>query len=120
MSRKASSPGAASTPAWRMPPPSRLRARRASAITSSFPASSEPTGAQRPFDRQHMTVVAGAAHSAAGDAGGRLGIEEPGPVHVDGHGSGGVDQRAAGRSSDHGAPDAAMCVFSMLTSDTSG
>ena len=34
-------------------------------ITSSGPASSEPTGAQSPLDRQHITVVAGAAHSAA-------------------------------------------------------
>ncbi len=48
-----------------MPPPRRLRARRASPITSSGPASSEPTGAHRPFDRQHMTVVTASAHSAA-------------------------------------------------------
>ena len=58
-SRRATRPGAASTPAWRMPPPSRLRASRAAAITSSAPASSEPTGAHSPLDRQHMTVVAG-------------------------------------------------------------
>ena len=31
---------------------------RASAITSAGPASSEPTGAHSPFERQHMTVTA--------------------------------------------------------------
>ncbi len=42
------------------------RTRHADAITSAGPATREPTGAASPFDRQHMTVVAGAASVAAG------------------------------------------------------
>ena len=76
--------------------PRRSRPRR--------PASSEPTGAHSPLDRQHMTVVAGRGPLGRGDAGGRLGVEEPRPVHVDGHRPGGVDQRAADGPATTGHP----------------
>src|SRR4028118_1371440 len=97
-------------PPCRMPPPKALRARRASRMVSSVPASREPTGAPRPLEEQTETVSAWLHHSRAGmpvaawalesrapsrgtlrpfsfaAAGGpvaRLGIEEPGPVEVD-------------------------------------
>ncbi len=63
-SRSATSPAAASTPAWRIPPPSSLRARRARATNGPFPTTTEPTGADSPFDRQNVTLSAGAASSA--------------------------------------------------------
>ena len=112
-------PGAASTPAWRMPPPRRLRARRASAITSSGPANSEPTGAQRPFDRQHITVVTGAAHAAAAMPLATSALKRRAPSMWMGTGPA-ASTTASSRSIGHGAPDAAMCVFSMQTSDTWG
>jgi hypothetical protein len=39
---------AASTPAWRMPPPAILRMRCARAMKSRLPHSAEPTGAPSP------------------------------------------------------------------------
>ena len=52
-------------PAWRMPPPSTLRARAAAGSVAASITSTEPTGAPRPFDRQMLTVSKGAAYSAA-------------------------------------------------------
>ena len=95
--------------------PEPLAGQPPSAITSSGPASSEPTGAHRPLDRQHITVVAAAAQSAAGHPRGHLGVEQPCAVHVDGDRAGRLDHRAQSRASGPGAPDAAMCVFSMQT-----
>ena len=51
-------PAAAITPAWRIPPPSRRRCTRASAITSAGPHNMDPTGAPNPFDRQNIAVSA--------------------------------------------------------------
>ena len=102
-----------------MPPPSRLRANLASAMTSRVPASNDPTGAQSPLDRQHMTVVAEAAHSAAGTPVATSALKSRAPSMWIGIGPA-ASTRARRRSADHGAPDAAMCVFSMLTSDTVG
>ena len=58
-------PAAASTPAWRIPPPSILRSRRARSANSRGPQSSDPTGQPKPFERQKETESAGAASSAA-------------------------------------------------------
>ena len=52
-------------PAWRMPPPKSLRFRRTSWITSASPATAEPTGAPRPFEK-HTETVSTSATSAAG------------------------------------------------------
>ena len=41
-------PAAASTPAWRMPPPKILRVRRAWRIKAALPSTSEPTGRPGP------------------------------------------------------------------------
>src|SRR5437868_10343773 len=58
-------PAAASTPTWRMPPPSRFRQRRAWSTSSSEPQKMLPTGQARPLDRQKVTVSAAAAIFAA-------------------------------------------------------
>ena len=47
---------AASRPAWRQPPPSRLRSTRARAMFSAVLTSIEPTGAPRPLEKQTLTV----------------------------------------------------------------
>ena len=52
----ATSPAAARTPAWRIPPPRSLRTRRASSMRSRVEAKSEPTGAHSPFERHVITV----------------------------------------------------------------
>ena len=119
MSRSATRPGAASTPAWRMPPPRRLRSRRAAATTSSSPASSDPTGAHSPLDRQHITVVADRAHCAAATPVAASALKSRAPSRWIGTGPA-ASTSARRRASFQTAPDAAMCVFSMLTSDTSG
>ena len=62
-SSSATSPAAASTPTWRMPPPSSLRARRARATNRAEPTTTEPIGVDRPLDRQNVTLSAGAASS---------------------------------------------------------
>ena len=59
-------PAAASTPAWRQPPPSSLRSRRARKMELSDPHSIEPTGAPSPLLRQNCTVSATAAKADSG------------------------------------------------------
>ena len=58
-SRSATSPAAARTPAWRIPPPSSLRPRRARPMNDAEPTTTEPAGHDRPFDRQNVTESAG-------------------------------------------------------------
>ena len=57
-SRSATSPAAARTPTWRMPPPTSLRARRARPMKSRSPTTTEPTGQASPFDRQNVAESA--------------------------------------------------------------
>src|SRR2546426_961837 len=62
-SRISSSPtsaAAAMTPACRIAPPRSLRTRRAFATVSALPQRIEPTGAERPFEKQNCTLSAGA------------------------------------------------------------
>ena len=59
-------PAAAITPAWRMPPPSIFRARRALSINPRLPVTTDPTGAPSPLERQNVTESACAATSFAG------------------------------------------------------
>ena len=66
-----------------------------------------------------MTVVAGAAHSAAGTPVAATALKSRAPSMWMGTGPA-ASTSASRRAVVHGAPDAAMCVFSMLTSDTSG
>ena len=66
MDSSATTPAAASTPTWRMPPPSIFRTRRARATNSREPHTSEPTGAPRPLDRQKVSESTGRAKSATG------------------------------------------------------
>ena len=58
------------------------------------PASSDPTGAHRPLDRQHMTVVAGAAQSAAGTPVATSALKSRAPSRWTGTGPGRVGERA--------------------------
>ena len=53
--RSATRPGAAMMPAWRMAPPNDRRTRFARSMNVFVPASSDPTGADSPFDRQTQT-----------------------------------------------------------------
>ena len=91
-----------------------------SAITSSAPASSDPTGAQSPLDRQHITVVAGRAHSAAATPVAASALKSRAPSRWMGTGPAASASGPQAGLASTAAPDAAMCVFSMLTSDTAG
>ena len=71
-------------PACRIPPPSTLRSRWASRISSAGPASAEPTGAPSPLEKQIETVSKCRAHSRRRDARGHHGVHQPGAVEVHG------------------------------------
>ena len=59
-------PAAARTPTWRIPPPSRLRQTRASAIASAVPTTSDPIGAPRPLLRQTARTSATSPYAVSG------------------------------------------------------
>ena len=63
--RIATRPAAARNPACRMAPPRRLRSTRARSMSRREPAMSDPTGAHRLFDKDAITILAGAARVAA-------------------------------------------------------
>ena len=65
ISSSATSAAAAITPACRIAPPSSLRTRRAFATVSAVPQRIDPTGAERPFEKQNWIVSAGAQSSRA-------------------------------------------------------
>ena len=54
-------------------------------MNSLPPQSSEPTGQDRPLERQKSTVSTGARTSATGRAEVGRGVEDSGPVHVKAH-----------------------------------
>lgn len=56
ISERERSAGAASTPAWRIPPPRDLRIRLANVMNADDPANSDPTGAASPLER-HMDTL---------------------------------------------------------------
>ena len=62
----ATTPAAAMIPAWRIPPPTILRARRARAMNAASPTTTEPTGQPRLFDRQNVAEAPGGTRSRAG------------------------------------------------------
>ncbi len=66
-----------------------------------------------------MTVVAAAAHSAAGTPVATSALKSRAPSMWIGTGPA-ASTTSCRRAADHGAPDAAMWVFSMLTRDTEG
>ena len=94
-----------------------MRSTRASAISSSVPASNEPTGAASPFDRQHMTVVAGEAYSAAATPVATSALNKRAPSRCTGTPS---VPSSCSAAKGHGTPPAGMCVFSTNTADTGG
>ena len=113
----ATSPAAARMPTWRMPPPRRLRSTRARAMRSAGPASSDPTGAPRPFDRQHVTVVAGAERSATVVPVATAALNRRAPSRWTGTPTAAT---AASRSSGHGRPPEARWVSSTHTTEGAG
>ena len=82
-----------------------------------MPASSEPTGAASPFDKQHMTVVAGAAYSATVTPVATSALNKRAPSRCTGTPTAPSSCIAA---SGHGTPPAGMWVFSTNTADTAG
>ena len=62
----ATSPAAAMTPAWRIPPPTILRARWARAMNAASPTTTEPTGQARLFERQNVAEAPAGTRSRAG------------------------------------------------------
>ena len=66
-----------------------------------------------------MTVVAAEAHSAAGTPVATSALKSLAPSMWMGTGPA-ASTNACRRAVDHGAPEAAMWVFSMLTRDTAG
>ncbi len=87
-SDRATSPAAASTPTWRIPPPTIFLARRARPMNAVEPTTTEPTGQPRPFDRQNVTESAGAASVPGVDTIvplGDDGVPEPRAVDVERH-----------------------------------
>ena len=82
-SSRATRPAAARTPAWRMPPPRSLRARRAFSMRSRDEATSEPTGAAEPLGQAGHDGVGAGHQGRRRDPEGDRRVPDPGPVHVD-------------------------------------
>ena len=70
-------------PAWRMVPPNARRTLRARSMNEELPASNDPTGADRPFDRQKLTESADRTSSRDIDLEGHGSIEDACAVQVD-------------------------------------
>jgi len=99
-----------------MPPPSRCRAARASAITSAGPARSDPTGAHSPFDRQHITVVADAPRAATVTPDATSAWKSRAPSRwTDSPARRAASPTARNRSTGHTRPPDGMCVSSTHT-----
>ena len=76
-------PAAAITPAWRIPPPTTLRARRASAMNARSPHTTEPTGAASPLLRQNVTESASATSAFTSTPSATAALKMPRAVQVD-------------------------------------
>ena len=83
--RARTGPPAARMPACRMPPPCILRRRCARRDERCEPATSEPTGAPRPFDRHTRHGVERRRQLALGRAGRRGRVPQPRAVEVQRH-----------------------------------
>ena len=81
------------------------------------PTTSEPTGAPSPLDRQTASTSAHGAVRRERDAGGDVGVPDPGAVEVDADADRGRPTRAAPARSSSGstAPPAKLWVFSTET-----
>jgi len=116
----ATRPAAASTPTWRMPPPSCLRTRRAWPIRSAEPSSSEPAGAQRPLESVTITVSAPRASSAGGTPRATAAFQRRAPSRWTARPSSRqVETTSRMRSTVVTVPPARLCEFSTTTSPTS-
>ena len=81
----ATTPAAAMTPAWRIPPPTILRARLARAMNAASPTTTEPTGQPRLFDRQNVAEAPGGHEVPRRHAECDRGVEQPGAVDEQRH-----------------------------------
>ena len=108
------------TPAWRMAPPRRWRSTRASAMTSAGPARTEPTGAQRPFERQDITVVTGAVKAAAGVPVATSALKSRAPSMWMGRPPAAAARASEGGQRSRGRRPAGMWVCSTQTSSGTG
>src|SRR5690554_7652078 len=61
---RATTPAAAITPTWRMPPPSNFRILRARPMKERVPASTEPTGADSPLESDTITESRSEEHTS--------------------------------------------------------
>ena len=83
-------------------------------MSLALPASSEPTGAQRPFDMQVITVLAGAANSLADVPVATTALKSRAPSRCSGRFP--IAAFSATRSRTfQGVPPEGMCVFSTVT-----
>ncbi len=111
------SPAAATTPAWRMPPPMRWRSALAASMRSAGPATTDPTGAQSPLVSAVQTVVHVAACSAAGRPVATSALNRRAPSRCTGTPTAAT---ASSRSTSQGTPPANMWVSSTHTTDGVG
>jgi hypothetical protein len=92
---------------------------RARAIKPAGPASSEPAGAQSPFERHVITVVAGAAYCAAVVPVATTALNSRAPSRCKGRSP--IARASVSMSAtSKGVPPEGMCVFSSDTIATCG
>ena len=104
-----------------MAPPKRERNARACAITLTGPQSTDPTGAASPLDRQNMTVSAGAASSRGAVPSATAAFQMRAPsMCTRSPPDCAIAQRAVISAVSIGAPDNAMYVFSITSTDGCG
>ena len=121
MLSSATSPAAARTPTWRIPPPSIFLARRARVTNSREPQTREPTGAARPLDRQKVIESTGRAKSATGRPSATAALKMRAPSRC----TGTLWARAAAATSEISSgvqqvPPWRLCVFSRQTRPVAG
>ena len=103
-------------PAWRMPPPTILRTRRARATNSGPPQTTEPTGAPRPLETQKVTESAWRANSLAGRPSATAALKSRAPSRCTGTPAPCATSATAAISSGvQHVPPWRLCVFSTQT-----
>ncbi len=90
---------------------------RALRIRPAGPASNEPTGAQSPFERHAITVVAGSQYCAADVPVATTALKSRAPSRCSGRPPMAL-ARARRSATSHGVPPDGMCVFSAQTMAT--
>ena len=121
MRSRATTPAAAMTPACRIPPPTILRTRRARAMKSREPHTTEPTGAPSPFDTQNVTESTWRAKSLADRRSATAALKSRAPSRWTGTPAPWATAATASISSGvQQVPPCRLCVFSRQTSPVGG